>query len=227
MIRQPKSPAAYKAKLYGQFATIGRAVANPRRLEILDLLSQGERTVEDLAREIGTTVSNISQHLQVLRGSGLVNSRKDGQFVHYQLSGHDVAQFWQALRRLSVGISSDLRELIDLFVDSHDDLEPVAHADLLERVRSGRATVIDVRPSREYNAGHIPEALSVPLDELEERLKDLPRDREIIAYCRGPYCLWSVEAVERLRTLGFEARRMEDGFPEWRLSGLPVAKNGE
>lgn len=222
-----KQHAAYKAKLYGQFAAVGRAVANPRRLEIIELLSQGERTVDDLSREIGTTISNISQHLQVLRSSGLVTSRKDGQFVHYQLSGEDVAVFWQAMRRLSVGLSADLRELIAMFVENRDDMELVSRDELLETVRSGRVTVIDVRPSREYDAGHIPQALSIPLDQLHERMKDLPRDGQIVAYCRGPFCLLSVEAVERLRKLGFDARRLADGFPEWRASGLPVDKKEE
>lgn len=225
MTKQAKSHAAYKAKLYGKFAEVGRALANPRRLEILDLLSQGERTVEDLAREVGTTISNVSQHLHVLRGAGLVTSRKEGQFVHYQLTGEDVAGFWQSMRRLSLGVSSDLRELVAMFVDDCDDLEPVPQAELLQRVRSGRVTVIDVRPSREYAAGHIPEALSIPLDELEERMKERSRDSEIIAYCRGPFCLLSVEAVERLRRLGFNALRLEDGFPEWRASGLPIERS--
>jgi rhodanese-related sulfurtransferase len=227
MSNKTKSCAAYKARLYGQFAKVGRAVANSRRLEILDLLSQGEHTVENIAKEIGTTVSNVSQHLQILRGSGLVTSRKEGLFVHCQLSGNDVAEFWQAMQRLSVGVSSDLRELIAMFVDNRDDLEPVSHAELLKRVRAGRVTVIDVRPSREFDAGHIPQALSIPLEELENRIKDLPRTGEIVAYCRGPYCLLSIEAVERLRALGFRARRMVDGLPEWRAAGHPVAKENE
>ena len=222
MSNKTKSRAAYKVRLYGQFAKVGRAVANSRRLEILDLLSQGERTVEDIAKEIGTTVSNVSQHLQILRGSGLVTSRKEGLFVHCQLSGNDVAEFWQAMQRLSVGVSSDLRELIAMFVDNRDDLEPVPHAELLKRVRAGRVTVIDVRPSREFDAGHIPQALSIPLAELENRIKDLPRTGEIVAYCRGPYCLLSIEAVEKLRALGFRARRMVDGLPEWRAARHPV-----
>ena len=186
------------------------------------MLSQGERTVEDIAKEIGTTVSNVSQHLQILRESGLVTSRKEGLFVHCQLSGNDVAEFWHAMQRLSVGVSSDLRELIAMFVDNRDDWEPVPHAELLKRARAGRVTVIDVRPSREFDAGHIPRALSIPLAELENRIKDLPRTGEIVAYCRGPYCLLSVEAVEKLRALGFRARRMVDGLPEWRAAGHPV-----
>ncbi len=217
----------YKAELYSQFARIGRAVANARRLEILDLLAQGERTVDDIAAEVGTTASNISQHLQILRNAGLVGSRKDGLYVYCRLTGDDVAEFWQAMRRLSVGVSSDLRELIAMFVDNRVDWEPVPHAELVKRVRAGRVTVIDVRPSLEFNAGHIPEAVSVPLEELEERIKDLPRDGEIVAYCRGPYCLLSIEAVEKLRALGFRAWRMVDGLPEWRAAGHPVAKENE
>lgn len=218
---------AYKAKLYSQFARVGRAVANARRLEILDLLAQGERTVEDLASEIGTTVSNISQHLQILRNAGLVTSHKEGLYVHYSLSGSDVAAFWQAMRRLSVNVSSDLRELIAMYIEGHDELEQVTQDELLSRVRSGSVTVIDVRPAREYKAGHIPHATSVPLEQLEERMKELPRDREIIAYCRGPFCLLSVDAIERLRASGFAARRLADGFPEWKAAGRPVEGESE
>jgi len=225
MLTDAKRFKAYKSELYSQFARVGRAVANPRRLEILDLLAQGERTVEDLAAEVGTTVSNISQHLQVLRSSGLVSSRKDGQFVHCALSGEQVAVFWQAMRRLSVGLSSDLRELLAIYVDDRDKLEQIEQAELLEHVRHGRITVIDVRPEREFRAGHIPNAVSMPLELLEEKMKGLPRDKEVVAYCRGPYCLLSVEAVERLRKSGFAARRLEDGFPEWRGSGLPIERD--
>lgn len=214
--------ATYKTRLYGQFAKIGRALANSRRLEILDLLSQGDRTVESIATEIGTTVSNVSQHLQILRGSGLVDSRKDGLFVHYRLSGESVAGFWQAMRRLAVGVSPELRELISLYVESRDQLEPVPHAELLDRVRSGQVTVIDVRPLHEYKAGHIPAAISIPLDELEERMKELPSSGEVVAYCRGPYCLLSIEAVDKLRQKGYRARRLADGFPEWKADGHPV-----
>ncbi len=217
-----KQNEIYKTKLYAQFARVGRAVANARRLEILDLLAQGERTVEDLATEVGTSVSNISQHLQVLRTAGLVRSRKDGQFVYCALSGDEVAVFWTAMRRLSVGLSSDLRELLSMYVDDRDQLEQIEQSELLDRVRGGGITVIDVRPEREFNAGHIPHAISVPLDELEAKMKDLPLKGEIVAYCRGSYCLLSVEAVEKLRASGFTARRLADGFPEWRASGLPV-----
>lgn len=221
------SPLLYKARLYGQFARLGRALANPHRLEILDLLSQGERTVENLAHEVGTTVSNISQHLQVLRQSGLVTSRKEGLYVHYSLSGDDVVTLWQSLRQVAVALSSDLRELVARFVDERDELEPVPQEELLERARAGRVVVLDVRPAREYNAGHIPDAISIPLDQLQTRIGELPRDREIVAYCRGPYCLLSIEAVEQLRAAGLAARRLEDGFPEWRGAGHPVEQRGE
>lgn len=219
--------ANYKARLFAQFARVGRALANSRRLEILELLAQGERTVEDLAAEVGTTVSNISQHLQVLRNAKLVESHKEGLYVHCRLSGDDVAQFWQSMRRLTACVSPELRELVSMYVHERDKLEQVEHEDLLSRVRSGRVTVIDVRPEREFNAGHIPQAISIPLDELEEKMKALPRDGDIVAYCRGPYCLLSVEAVEKLRASGFSARRLADGFPEWRSSGLPVERNDQ
>ncbi len=219
--------AAYKAKLFAQFARIGHALANSRRLEILELLAQSERTVEDLATEVGTTVSNISQHLQVMRNAKLVESRKEGLYVYCRLSGDDVASFWQSMRRLTAGVSPELRELVAMFVHERDKLEQVGHDDLIARVRKGHVTVIDVRPEREFKSGHIPNAISVPLEELETRIKELPRDGVIIAYCRGPYCLLSVEAVEKLRASGFDARRLADGFPEWRASGHPVDRTDQ
>src|SRR3990172_12322288 len=187
--------AQYKADLYRHFARVGRAVGNPRRLEILDLLSQGERTVEKLASEVGTTMSNISQHLHALREAGLVDSRKEGLFVHYSLHGENVATFWRALRTLAVDVSAEARELVHSFIHERDTFETVEHVDLLKRVESGQAVVIDVRPPQEYDAGHIRGAMSIPLDELPQRIAEIPRDREVVAYCRGPYCLLSVEAV--------------------------------
>jgi len=224
-MKKQKSQTQYKADLYRHFARVGRAVGSARRLEILDLLSQGERTVEQLAAEVGTTMSNISQHLHALREAGLVDSRKDGLFVHYSLHGENVAAFWRALRALAVDLSAEARELVHSFINERDTFETVEHSELLKRVESGRAVVIDVRPLQEYDAGHIRGAKSIPLDELPKRIGELPRDREVVAYCRGPYCLLSVEAVEFLRKRGVVASRLVDGLPEWRAAGLPITKS--
>ncbi|MEW5700678.1 MAG: metalloregulator ArsR/SmtB family transcription factor [Candidatus Zixiibacteriota bacterium] len=217
-----RSSTRYKTDLYRQFARVGQAVANPRRLEILDLLSQGERTVELLAGEIGTTVSNVSQHLHALREAGLVESRKEGLYVHYSIAGEQVAAFWRALRALAIDVSAEARELVRSFIDERDTFESVEHDELVKRVESGDAVVIDVRPLWEYEAGHISGALSIPLGELPQRLGEVPSDREVVAYCRGPYCLLSVEAVELLRRHGIRARRLIDGLPEWRAAGRPT-----
>ncbi len=217
------SHADYKRDLYRHFARVGRAVANSRRLEVLDLLSQGERTVEDLAREVGTTISNTSQHLQILRDAGLVTSRKDGLFVHYSLASDHVGSFWRALRALSLDLSAEVRELIQSFVHERDRLEPVNHDELLRRVQSGQTVVIDVRPGSEYQAGHIPGALSIPLDQLAHRINEIPGHVDVVAYCRGPYCLLSVDAVNMLRERGYQAHRLEEGLPEWKARGFRVA----
>jgi rhodanese-related sulfurtransferase len=217
----------YKRDLYRHFARVGRAVANPHRLEVLDLLSQGERTVDDLALELDTTISNTSQHLQVLRTAGLVTSRKEGLFVHYSLASNHVGEFWRSLRALSLDLSAEARELIQSFVHERDRLEPVNHEELLRRVQSGRTVVIDVRPGTEYDAGHIPGALSIPLDQLTTRIKEIPSGADVVAYCRGPYCLLSVDAVNILRERGHQAHRLVDGFPEWRASGLEVAQSAK
>ncbi len=217
----------YKNLLYGQFAVIGKAVSSQKRLEILDLLCQGERSVEDLARETDASISSISQHLQVLKAARLVESRKEGLYVFYHVTDETVAEFFRSLRSLAVSRSAELRETIRTTLDDKDDLEQVGHQELLDRVRRKDVVVLDVRPEVEFQAGHIPEALSVPLAELESQLSVLPKDREIVAYCRGPYCVLSLEAVGMLRKHGFKARRLEDGFPEWRAEGLPTnqAKN--
>lgn len=219
------SYADYKGDLYRHFARVGRAVANSRRLEILDLLSQGERTVEDLALQLGTTISNTSQHLHVLRAAGLVTSRKDGLFVHYSLANDQVGSFWRSLRALSLDLSAEARELIQSFVHERDQLEPITHDELLRRVQSGQTVVLDVRPGSEYEAGHIPGAVSIPLDQLAHRIKEIPSQADVVAYCRGPYCLLSVDAVIMLRERGYQAHRLVDGFPEWRASGQPVAQS--
>ncbi len=217
----------FKDQLYEQFARIGKALASPKRLELLDLLAQGDRAVESLAAEASLSVANCSRHLQVLREARLVETRKEGLYVFYRLADEAVGGFWLALRSLAERRLADVERVVRDYFEAPEELEPVGHDELLERVRHGAVTVLDVRPVEEYRAGHIPGAVSVPLEELERRLSELPRDQEIIAYCRGPYCIFAVHAVELLRERGFTARRFEEGIPEWRLAGLPVAVEEE
>jgi rhodanese-related sulfurtransferase len=212
----------YKDAIYEQFARIGKAVASPKRLELLDLLCQGERTVEVLAREANLSVANTSQHLQVLRGAHLAEAEKRGLHVVYRIAEPKVADFFHALRSLAETQLAEVEQLTRRFFTGKEGLEAVDRKTLLERVGTGMVAVLDVRPPEEYRAGHLPGALSIPLPELRRRLAELPRDREIVAYCRGPYCVLSVEAVEILRAEGFRAVRMEEGVQEWQQRGLSI-----
>jgi rhodanese-related sulfurtransferase/predicted transcriptional regulator len=216
-----------KKAVYEQLARIGKAVASPPRLELLDLLCQGPRTVEALAREANLSVANTSQHLQILHAGRLVDARKEGLFVTYRLADQQVCEFYQSLRTLAESRLAEIEAIIRQFNQGRESMEPVEKRALLERVRRAEVTVLDVRPLEEYRAGHIPGAVSIPLKELEAHLSMLPRRREIVAYCRGPYCVLAVEAVKLLRTKGFRAVRMEHGVPEWRAEGLPVAVGEE
>ncbi|HHJ14865.1 MAG TPA: metalloregulator ArsR/SmtB family transcription factor [Gammaproteobacteria bacterium] len=211
-----------KQDLFAQFARIGKALANANRLELLELLAQGERSVEALARVSGLSVANTSQHLQQLRRAGLVQARKRGLKVFYRPGGDDVLELFNALRRVGERHLAEVPRLVETHLHIRDELEAVARDELLERIRAGTVTVIDVRPPEEYAAGHVPGALNLPLAELEQRLEALEPGREIVAYCRGPHCVLAYEAVARLRRQGRAARRLEDGMPEWRLAGLPV-----
>jgi len=186
------------------------------------LLAQGERSVEDLAGQAALSVANASRHLQVLRGARIVQSRKDGLRVYYRLAGADVHDVARAIRGLAERRLAEVDKLTRSYLASRDELEPVSREELVRRVRAGRALVIDVRPREEYRAGHIPGALSVPVEEIDKRLAELPARKEIVAYCRGPYCVMAFDAVSHLRARGRRARRLVDGFPEWRASGLPV-----
>lgn len=217
----------YKTAIYEQFARIGKAISNPSRLELLDLLCQGPRTVEALAREAGLGLANTSQHLKALREARLVESEKSGLFVTYRLADEQVCRFFRSLRLLAETRLAEIGEITRRFVEARVGLQPVDREQLLAKVRDGAVTVLDVRPSEEYRAGHLPGALSVPLKELERRLADLPRDREVVAYCRGPYCVLAVEAVEMLRREGFTALRLEEGVPDWQARGLPVVAGEE
>lgn len=216
------STQPFKRTLFEQFARIGKALSNGIRLEILELLAQGERSVDSLAGALGQPVANVSQHLQQLRQSGLVLPRKEGKFVIYRLAGDEVVRLIKALQTVGESNLAEVERMVVSFLATKDSLEPVPATELLERAREGLVTVLDVRPSVEFQAGHIPGAMNVPLDELEARLSELPEDREIVAYCRGPYCMLAFEAVAKLRAKGRDARRLEDGLPEWRLRGFPV-----
>ena len=213
---------AFKDGLYAQFARIGKALANPHRLELLELLAQGERTVEALALEASVSMANASQHLQALRAAGLVESEKQGLFVRYRLSDPAVFAMVTALRTVAERRLAELERLVREHFGDRSDPEPVSMDQLLEKLRSGAVVVLDTRPASEYAAGHIPGAISVPVEELKGRLKRLPKGREYVAYCRGPYCIYADRAVEVLGKSGRRARRLRDGFPEWKAAGHPV-----
>jgi rhodanese-related sulfurtransferase/DNA-binding transcriptional ArsR family regulator len=216
-----------KDRLYEVFARAAKAAGSPKRIELLELLAQGERTVESLAEATGMGVTNTSAHLQVLARARLVETRKAGTRVFYRLSGDDVAAFVMALRNLARLRLPDVEQVVRDYFAARDALEPVSREELVSRAERGDVVILDVRPGLEFAAGHIPGALSVPLDELDAALVQLPRGREIVAYCRGPYCVLAPQAVERLRARGYRARRLADGFPEWRLAGLPIAAGAE
>ena len=211
-----------KQQLFAQLARVGKAISNANRLEILEFLAQGERSVEQLSQLAGLSVANASQHLQQLRLTGLVSSRKQGLNVFYRLSGDDVIELLVALRHTAERHLAEVNQLVDTYLTVKDELEPVPREELLQRVRDGLVTVIDVRPPEEFAAGHVPGAINLPLSELEQRLAELPANTEIVAYCRGPHCILAFDAVARLRQHGLRARRLQDGYPEWRMAGLPV-----
>jgi len=212
----------FKDRLYGQFARIGKALSSPHRLEILELLAQGERTVDSLATEVGLSLANTSQHLQALRQAALVESRKDGLFVSYRLSDPTVFGLCATIRAVAEHQLADLDRLVREHFGERSDAEAVEMNELLKRARSKGVIVLDTRPPAEYAAGHIAGAMSVPVDDLQRRLRHLPKGKEYVAYCRGPYCVYADRAVEILRSNGRQARRLREGFPEWRAAGLPV-----
>lgn len=216
------STGNFKTSLFNQFARVAKAMSNGYRLELLEFLAQGERSVDALAQVSGLTVANTSQHLQQLRQAGLVTNRKDGQKVYYQLSGQDVSALFGLLREVAERHLADVDRLVNDYLKVKDSLEPIPAAQLLARVREGLVTVLDVRPAEEYVAGHLPGAINIPLKELERHLDELDQTQEIIAYCRGPHCVLAFDAVARLRERGLKARRLEGGFPEWQLEGYSV-----
>src|SRR2546422_2580376 len=214
-----------KRELFQQLARVGTALSSGTRLEFLELLAQGERSVDQLAAMTGATVANTSQHLQKLRQAGLIAGRKQGLYVFYRLAGDEVVGLLPALGHVGETYLAEVERIVRLYLAQKDNLEPVPARELLARARRGLVTVLDVRPSEEYAAGHLPGAVNIPIHELEKRLKELPKRREIVAYCRGPYCLMSYDAVALLRKRGIKARRLEAGLPEWRLAGLPVERH--
>jgi len=212
-----------KDALYEQLARVGRAVDSPKRLELLDLLAQGERPVDALATRTGMSVANTSAHLQALRAARLVLTRREGTRIHYRLAGDDVARFLIALRELAANRIAEVETAANAYLGGRNEEEAVSREELLTRLHQGDVIVLDVRPPEEYAAGHIPGAVSIPVDELHARLDELPPDMEVVAYCRGPYCRYSPDAVRLLRRHRRSARRLVDGLPEWRLAGLPVS----
>src|SRR5262245_26123075 len=215
---------ASKVRLFDGFAVVGKALSSGRRLELLDVLAQGPRSVEPLAAEIGQSVANTSSHLQVLLRAGLVSTERDGNRVVYRLAGEEVEVLWAALRATSESHAAALDRLAADYLGDRSELQTVTRAELAERLRhEPRPVVLDVRPAAEFLAGHLPGAVSVPPDELAGRVQRLPKDSDVVAYCRGPYCIYADAAVRALRRRGLRAVRLEDGFPEWRRAGLPVA----
>ncbi len=219
------SSTSPKHAIFEQFAAVARALGHADRLELLEQLGQGERNVESLAQRTSLSIASASQHLQQLRRAGLVTSRRDGKYVLYRLADGDVVALLSALRQVSERGVAEVDRIVRGYFAARDSLEPVARDDLLERARDGLVTVLDVRPADEFAAGHLPGALNVPLAELDSRLAELDPSLEIVAYCRGAYCVMSFEAVATLRSRGFTARRLEDGLPEWKAAGLPVMQS--
>ncbi len=219
------NPVNPKREILANLARIGTALSSAVRLELLELLAQGERGVDELAQLTGASVANTSQHLQKLKQAGLIVGRKEAQFVKYRLAGNEVVALFDALGVAGETYLADIDRIVRLYFTTKDDLEPVPAADLLQRAKQGLVTVLDVRPPEEFAAGHVPGAVNIPIHELAKRLAELPKRKEIVAYCRGPYCLMSYDAVQLLRKKGLKARRLKDGLPEWRIAGLPTTQD--
>jgi rhodanese-related sulfurtransferase/DNA-binding transcriptional ArsR family regulator len=216
----------FKDALFEAFARIGKAIASPRRLELIELLAQGERTVDELANEASQPIANTSQHLQVLRQAQLVETRRQGTYIYYRLADEGVARLWIALREVGESRLAEVRRLVDTYLEDRKSLQAIDCQELRRRIREGSTVVLDVRPAVEYEAGHIAGACSIPLNELAKRMKELPKSKTIVAYCRGPYCVFADEAVTILSGNGFRAFRLQGGFPDWQLNGGKVAQAG-
>jgi rhodanese-related sulfurtransferase len=211
-----------KSRLFEQFAIVAKALGHANRLELLELLAQGDRSVDALAKVAGLSIANTSRHLQQLRLAGLVASRKEGLYVFYRVAGDDVINLLSSLRGTSERHIGEVNRVVTGYFNERDTLEPISRDELRERSKKGLVTVIDVRPAEEYEFGHIPGAINMPVEDIEKCIKDIPAGQEVIAYCRGPYCVLAFDAVAKLRKIGLEARRLEEGYPEWKAAGLPV-----
>jgi rhodanese-related sulfurtransferase len=219
------SSAGPKQHVFASLAEIAQALGHAHRLEMLEHLGQGERNVEDLATRTGLTLANCSRHLQLLRRAALVEGRREGKRVFYRLAGDDVViGLLGALSRVGERNSAEIARVTATYFRARDELEPVSRSELLDRVRAGTATALDVRPEDEFSEGHVAGAINIPLAQLAQRLSELPADVEVVAYCRGPWCVLSFEAVAMLRQRGFRVRRLEEGYPEWKIAGLPVSQ---
>lgn len=216
-------PAEARSALHEQFARIGKAVASPRRIELLELLCQGERSVEALAQATGLALTNVSQHLQVLKAARLVETRRAGTRIYYRAADDQVCRFTTELAAVARARLIEVEHIAREYIEGRDTLEPITRGELLERLRRRDVVVVDVRPAEEYQAGHIRGAVCLPLNDLRQRVRELPKSKLIVAYCRGPYCVLAPQALTLLRARGFRARRLEDGLPEWRAAGLPIA----
>ncbi len=213
---------AFKNRLYEQFARIGKALSSAHRLELLEVLAQGEHSVETLAQETGMPVANASQHLQVLRAAQLVDVRREGVYIYYRLADECVFGLWQAMREVGEARIAEIERIVQTYLHERTRLQPISAAELRQRLVEGDVILLDVRPVEEYQASHLPGALSMPVTDLEARLPELPREKEVVAYCRGPYCVFADEAIAILQSNGYQARRLAQGLPDWRALGLPV-----
>ena len=222
---RPEEKRRFKDEIFAQFARIGKALSSACRLELLELLAQGERGVEDLAIETSQSIANISQHLQVLRQAQLVESRRDGNYIRYRLADENVLHLWIALRDLGQARLAEIDRLVQTYLKDRDALEAITCTELERRITNGAAVVLDVRPPQEFAAGHIAGARSIPVTELRTRIREVPKRHVIVAYCRGPFCVFADQAVGILRGAGYKALRLDGGFPEWQMKGMPVERN--
>jgi rhodanese-related sulfurtransferase/DNA-binding transcriptional ArsR family regulator len=219
------SKRAAKEALFDGFAQVAKALSNGRRAEIVDVLANGERSVETLAAEVNQSIANTSQHLQVLKNSGLVSTRRNGTFVYYRLTSSEVVAFWRALQGIARTSRADVERLVHEYLGDDGDVEELTKEELWQRLkRKDKLVVLDVRPHEEYEAGHIPGAVSIPLGELKKRIKELPKNKQIVAYCRGPLCALAPEATRYLKTKGYRTKRMSEGAPDWEAAGFPLSR---
>lgn len=217
----------FKNKVYQELAKIVKALSNPHRLEILELLAQGHYSVEEIANETDLSTANASQHLQVMKRVQLVSTQRDGNFVYYSLADENVYKAWRALRDLGIERMAEIERVVRNFRESNNHtLQTLSSSELVSKMESEEITIVDVRPKQEFEEGHISNAINIPVDNLSEKLQELPKDKEVVAYCRGPFCVFADEAVKLLNEKGYTAKRLDDGFPEWRLEGRPVEGTG-